>query len=276
MPLTSNSSNNSSGNDKASQQRRTRCFCGGFSSSLVILISFTLFYGLWQALNATQSFQEQRIGSDWVPVKAGKAQEPRGYENGNIHHDDVDDDSECPFRQSSLYRKVYVYPDYGSTDWHGSILSLAGRENRSLPWPWLEIDRQARMTKSGHYDIDALYFGQYATELIMRELLTNPRSCLRSQSPEGASLFFVPYMSSTEHHGGNRFVNQVDSSKSPFGNAIRQILDDENYTEWEEVWGLTSQYWKQKRGIDHVLVFSEPLHGTFCPRNSRFDFDQFK
>jgi hypothetical protein len=56
----------------------------------------------------------------------------------NDNDNDVDDpDKACPFRNSTIYRSVYVYPSPGDDDWQGSILSPEGRllNNSSSSWP---------------------------------------------------------------------------------------------------------------------------------------------
>ena len=179
----------------------------------------------------------------------------------------------CTFEKSSLRHKIYIYPDYNSSEWQGDILSTAGRDGLSPPWPWLNADSQARQTGAAHYDVNGP-FAQYTTELLVRTLLTHPSAaCLRTTNPAQATLFFVPYLSSTEFHNANSFVHQVNESASPFGEAIRRILEHREYQAWEDVWGLTSKYWKRRGGADHILVFSEPLQGTFfcsLPRSARF------
>ena len=34
---------------------------------------------------------------------------------------------------------------------------------------------------------------------------------------------------------------------SPFATAILDIIDRQNYSLWENVWGLTSTFWKRKK-----------------------------
>jgi hypothetical protein len=180
-----------------------------------------------------------------------------------------DPDADCPFRNSPLYRKVYVYPDYGRVDqgWSGDILSDAGRNLTSLqPWPWLAWREQSQRDASSHYDIQCQHV-QYATELLIRELMIHPNSCLRTTNPEEATLFYVPYLPSVEHHQGSK--TKADYSLSPYGRAIEDIIELQDYTAWERWFGLTSKYWKRRQGADHILVFSEPIHGLSHPRNRR-------
>ena len=221
--------------------------------------------------NTNSSFQEQSIDSSHIT---------------DITEGRYGDDSDCPFRDSPLYRKVFVYPTYGDVKhgWGGSILSEAGQQWNHThdkpsidPWPWLEFERRARENATSHFDIDGQHV-QYTTELLVRELFTNPKSCLRTYNPEEATLFHVPYMPSMEFHQGSKY--ELDYSYSPYGQAIMDILVDynesstvvPNYTAWEQLFGLTSKYWKRRNGTDHILVFSEPMHGLWHPRFKRGNY----
>jgi hypothetical protein len=184
---------------------------------------------------------------------------------------DDDPDANCPFRDSPLYRKVYVYPTYGQVDqgWSGPILSDAGRNLTALqPWPWLRWERESKKNATSHYDIDGQHV-QYATELLVRDIITHPDSCLRTNNPDEATLFYVPYLPSVEHHQGSKRIN--DMSQSLYGQAIMDILEGK-YQAWEDQFGLTSKYWKRRKGADHILVFSEPMHGLWHPRSRRGNF----
>jgi Exostosin family len=186
--------------------------------------------------------------------------------------DSSNDDDDCIFRNSSLYRKIYVYPNPGTPEYAGSILSEAARASVKTPpaWPWIEHDRVARETNASHYDLDSQHV-QYSTELLVREVLTNPRSCLRTHDPEAADLFYVPYLPSTEFHRGSKDESKLDYNTSPFGMALLDILTRQNYTLWESphLFGFTSRYWRRRGGRDHVLVFSEPFHGLVHARYKR-------
>jgi hypothetical protein len=185
---------------------------------------------------------------------------------------DDDPDANCPFRNSPIYRKVYVYPTYGEVDngWSGSILSGAGRNLSTLqPWPWLKWERDSKINGTSHYDINGQHI-QYATELLVRDIITHPDSCLRTNNPEEATLFYVPYLPSVEHHQGDKRIN--DMSPSKYGQSIMDILDEGKYQAWEDHFGLTAEYWKRRKGADHILVFSEPMHGLWHPRSRRGNY----
>jgi hypothetical protein len=185
---------------------------------------------------------------------------------------DNDADANCPFRNSPIYRKVYVYPTYGEVDngWSGSILSDAARNltNTLVEWPWLKWERESKINATSHYDINGQHV-QYATELLVRDIITHPDSCLRTNNPEEATLFYVPYLPSVEHHHGDKRIN--DMSLSKYGQSIMDILEGK-YLGWEDTFGLTSKYWKRRKGADHILVFSEPMHGLWHPRSRRGNF----
>lgn len=201
-------------------------------------------------------------------TSATAAQQPKGASKGGAVHAN-DDDSDCIFRDSPIYRKIYVYPNPGEEGWEGDILSWAGHNVSAMQWPWLALDRSARENAQSHYNIESSNV-QYATELLVRELMINPQSCLRTFDPEEATLFYVPYLPSTEHHVGHD--SKTDYSFSPYGKAILDILDNQDYAGWETMFGLTSKYWKRRGGSDHILVFSEPMHGLFHPRSKRGNY----
>jgi hypothetical protein len=181
----------------------------------------------------------------------------------------VNDDSDCIFRDSPIYRKVYVYPNPGEEGWEGDILTSAGHNVSAMKWPWLDLDKAARKKARSHYNIESSNV-QYTTELLVRELMINPKSCLRTYDPEEATLFYVPYLPSTEHHMGHDSL--TDYSFSPYGKAILRVIENQDYTDWETLFGLTSKYWKRRGGSDHILVFSEPMHGLFHPRSKRGNY----
>lgn len=172
--------------------------------------------------------------------------------------------SECLFRDSPLYRSIFVYPSPGEPEWQGSILSAAGMSIQSFPWQ--EIDRRTKAKEEYHYRYRDFRATQYSTELLVREIITNPNSCLRSHDPETASLFYVPYLPSMEFHNGTQFPASYGTS--PYSQAILDAINGK-YSEWERLFGVTSNYWERRKGSDHILVFSEPCHGLTHPRGAR-------
>ena len=189
----------------------------------------------------------------------------------------------CPFPDSPLRGKIFVYPIWGdaSSGWTPQVpqmphqrhlWSKAAQENRVAKWPWLDYDRQAHREGVAHYAIEGEH-AQYTTELLIRDLLTHPSTaCLRTFNPDEAALFYVPYWPSTEFHRAGTGANPnvpSDYDTSPYGEALHQLLQYRNYTLWEDLFGFTKDYWERRNQSDHLLVFSEPLHGYRHPRNRR-------
>ena len=104
-------------------------------------------------------------------------------------------DRSCIFRDSPIYRSVFVYPSPGEKERQGDILTSHGKA-RTKMYPWQEIDNRTKALGEFHYRIRDARANQYTTELLVREIFTNPNSCLRTHNPEQATLFYVPYMPS--------------------------------------------------------------------------------
>jgi hypothetical protein len=180
---------------------------------------------------------------------------------------DYPEDEDCPFRNSPIYRSVYVYPSPGEEAWQGDILSEQGK-NTTEPWPWVDADQRAKLQSKFHYDPKSSAV-QYTTEILVREILTNTNSCLRTHDPEQATLFYVPYLPSAEYHNVTNWLG--DYKTSSYGQAIMDVIDG-RYASWEHTFGLTSKYWSRRSGSDHILVFGEPLHGLSHTKSKKGNF----
>lgn len=190
-------------------------------------------------------------------------------------------DANCIFRDSPLYRSVYVYPSPGEPEWwaelersHTSsnattttttrILSKEGRAFASdFRYPWQKIEERTRQSQSFQFRLKDARAIQYTTELIVRDILTHFDSCLRTRDPTQASLVYIPYLISMEWHNGSQYPKSFETS--PYAQAILDILQRQNYDAWERVWGLSADLWKRRNGSDHILVFSEGCHGLIHP-----------
>ena len=120
----------------------------------------------------------------------------------------------CPFRDSSIVESIYVYPSPGDADWEGDILSNYTRiKNQSIieDYPWIANDLYCKAAGIGPYDITSQMV-QYNTELLVRDILTHPDSCLRTYDPEKATLFYVPYLPAAEYHNGTVYPDSPQSS----------------------------------------------------------------
>ena len=199
-------------------------------------------------------------------------------------------DSTCPFRHSPLYHKIYVYPTYNGSNWIDDgftpeqlrqIVSdvrmhtlnngeYSSESPNPMPaYPWVYWDNVTKTEQTLYYHprgTDA----QYTTDLLFRSLLTHPKSCLRTYDPEEAALFYVPYIASVEFRLGQRWPPSMETS--PHAQALIDIVTNNDFSSWKELWGLTSRYWERRNGADHILVYPEPLHGLWHPRNKRGSF----
>lgn len=196
-----------------------------------------------------------------------------GSEAQEEKEEDEDADSGCPFRDSPLYRSVYVYPHPNEPHyWVDSIRSSAGGKsnNGTVDWPWLAIDDRIRRDETSghsHYEVKS-NMAQFALGIIVREIFVHPKSCLRTDDPETAKLFYVPYLSSVHFHDGKMFPPNERYETSDHAQAVFDAIEGK-YDRWEDHFGLTSKYWMRNGGADHVLVHSEPLHGLSHPRGWR-------
>ncbi|KAG7364374.1 exostosin family protein [Nitzschia inconspicua] len=176
---------------------------------------------------------------------------------------------DCIFRDSSLVESVYIYPVPGTPEFTGDILSVYGQTHSIPEYPWVAVDAEAKREGWGPYDT-ASQLVQYNTELMVRDILTHPDSCLRTNDPEKATLFYVPYLPAAEFHQGKLHLGNYSTTE--YGKAIMDILERNDHSGWERSFGLTSKYWKRRGGSDHILVFSEPMHGLWHPRNKRGNY----
>ncbi len=69
---------------------------------------------------------------------------------------ETDPDYDCPFRNSAIYRSIYVYPSPESEEWvkNESGVVTGKREIFSGRYPWDEIDDSSHKLSIGPYDID--------------------------------------------------------------------------------------------------------------------------
>ena len=182
----------------------------------------------------------------------------------------------CPFRDSSIVESVYVYPSPGDLDFKGDILSDYARENNNNnnestaieDFPWIANDMYTKLNRIGPYDTTSQMV-QYNTELMVRDILTHPDSCLRTYDPEKATLFYVPYLPAAELHNGTVYAQ---ASNSKYGKALMDVITENKFDAWEKLFGWTSKYYKRRNGSDHIMVYSEPMHGLWHPRSRRGNF----
>uniref|UniRef100_A0A7S3Q7G8 Exostosin GT47 domain-containing protein n=1 Tax=Chaetoceros debilis TaxID=122233 RepID=A0A7S3Q7G8_9STRA len=186
----------------------------------------------------------------------------------------TEEDENCIFKDSPLYRSIYVYPIPGTDEWNNDkvdILSEFGKENKhNITYPWVDMQNKLLSEGKGLYVENNPLWNQYTTELLLQSIITHPDSCLRSYDPESASLFYVPYLASVEYHNESLYGGNYDITAQ--GQALMNVIANQNYTEWEHKFGHTSKYWERRGGSDHILSFGEPMHGLWHPRSRRGNF----
>ena len=205
--------------------------------------------------------------------------------------DNDDPDQDCPFRHSALYRSIFVYPNphtEATLFAHVRSSSNTTTTRTTIEWPWMVTLHQTRSAGTGLYDIiDNPSVTQFALDAVVYELLTSPHSCLRTEDPSHAQLFFVPFLPSLYRRGGRVGRNDTrngDNNHGPpppqpppqppehtsvYEEALAHAMMGTSYDGWEQTFGLTSRYWRARNGTDHVVVMPEPLHGLYHPRGKR-------
>ena len=187
------------------------------------------------------------------------------------------DDQGCPFRDSFLYRSIFVYPNpHTEADMFAKFRpsNNASADDTIVGWPWIQNLLRHRTNGQGLYDIDNPSLTQFTLDVIVYEIMTSAHSCLRTWDPTHAKLFFVPFLPRLyRRSGGTDTGGGEDDAKtehtSAYEEALAQAVMGTSYDGWEQMFGLTSQFWKLKQGTDHVVVMPEPLHGLYHPRGKR-------
>ncbi len=179
-----------------------------------------------------------------------------------------DPDADCPFRHSPLYRSIFVYPSPHDTLLFNKMKSdRAGASNNgTVIWPWLAINEEFREKKLLMFHVNQDW-NHFSIEQCVHDMMTLPNSCLRTNDPERAKLFYVPHLETMYWHGLDKLGKLPDEWRNqkrmtPHGEALWEAIEgNNNYTLWEDWYGLTSYYWKRKQGADHFFVMAEPCNG---------------
>jgi Exostosin family len=186
-------------------------------------------------------------------------------------------DTDCPFRNSSLYRSIFVYPN-PHTDaalfakFRSKIFVATTTANTisTIQWPWILQRDKIRRDGTFLYNIDNPPLTQFALDLVVYEMMTSSQSCLRTDNPDNAKLFFVPFLPSVFRRGGDEpWSHDAVPHTSIYEQALADAMTAKSFDGWESVFGLTSVYWKRRHGTDHFVIMPEPLHGLFHPSGKR-------
>ena len=240
---------------------------------LIIIVLIFQYKLLKNVAYITYNLDMQQMAASLSLPPPSPPQQQQSTTTTATNNDDNDNNNNkyqhCPFKDSSLFESIYVYPHPGTPEFTGNILSKYGQKNTIQEYPWMVIDERSRKAGIGPYEPTSQLV-QYNTELLVRDIITHPQSCLRTYDPEKAKLFYVPYLPAAEFHNGT--LNLGNYGTTRYGQALMDIIRDGKYDAWETAFGLTSKYWKRKNGADHIMVYSEPMHGLWHPRSKRGNY----
>lgn len=185
----------------------------------------------------------------------------------SINPTGIDPDAACPFRQSPLYRSIFVYPSPNETLFESMKSDRAGvvSNNGTVPmWPWLPMNEEFRNKQFLVYNIKHDEMNQFTLEQYVHDIMTHPHSCLQTKDPEKAKLFYIPLMETLYWRGLERLgqlpAEWMKNRMTPYSEALLNAIDGK-YDLWEDRFGLTSRFWKRKEGADHFFVMAEPCNG---------------
>ncbi|CAB9503371.1 Probable glucuronosyltransferase [Seminavis robusta] len=176
----------------------------------------------------------------------------------------------CAFPDSPLHQSIFVYPNPHTEATLFAKFQSTTNATTTIEWPW--ILQRDKMRREGTFLLDETdpSLSQFALDLLVYELFTSPCACLRTHNPATAKLFFVPFLPSVFRRGGDaQWTLEAVPHTSIYEQALAKAMTGQSYDEWEQVFGLTSDYWKRHQGRDHVVVMPEPLHGLYHPPGKR-------
>lgn len=122
---------------------------------LALSITVTLLGQIWLLVKSSKWLQLQNHPDDWavlsrIEFEARKGVSKRGsndlgeQKNKKVKNEPNenrydDSDQHCIFRDSPIYRSVFVYPSPGENEWQGDILTPHGKVRTNL-YPWQESE----------------------------------------------------------------------------------------------------------------------------------------
>jgi hypothetical protein len=235
--------------------------------SLIVAIGFRaiIFGRIYQEFGRRYNQHLISLEKAWADSFVSSDKKPPSVASSGEDSIVNDPDVGCIFRDSPLYRSIFVYPSPRDSLF-ASMKSRRGTfHNSTVPmWQWLEMNEQFRESRLLMYNIHHNDENHFATDVYVHDIVTHPESCLQTNDPDSAKLFYIPHLE-TLHWRGLELLEELPpewktNMITPYGEALMAAMDG-NYTPWEERYGLTSQYWRRKKGADHFFVMSEPCNG---------------
>lgn len=127
-------------------------------------------------------------------------------------------------------------------------------------WPWLAINDELRQKAEQIYSATVDAANHYSLEVYIYDIMTHPESCLTTDDPEQAKLFYVPHLSTLFYRYGGMKLLKRYTKFPPWARAIHGATEG-NFTDWARYFGLTGKYWKRNSGTDHILVMPQSCSG---------------
>ena len=129
--------------------------------------------------------------------------------------------------------KVYVYP---------------------LPPSLLERQEAARRNLTYHV-CQKCIFEQFALEYIIFDYFT--QFCGRTYNPEEADYFYLPIIRDLDYRIA--LNGKGGRAPSPTELALLAVMEQKNFTLWEQVFQVPKDYYQRHDGADHILVMPAPV-----------------
>ncbi len=103
--------------------------------------------------------------------------------------------------------------------------------------------------------MDRCIFEQFALEFVVMDYFT--QFCGRTMNPDEADYFYLPLTRDLDY----RISMTTGKGKvsSPLELMLMDVIEKNDFTRWQDILGVTDEYWKRKNGADHVIVMPAPV-----------------
>lgn len=120
--------------------------------------------------------------------------------------------------------------------------------------PSFRISEEARRNHTLHVCFKCI-FEQFSLEYIMNDFFLN--FCGRTYDPESADYFYLPVVRDAEY----RLMMHKRGGRNPSAteNAILNVLEKNDFTQWSLLFNCTDKYWRRRSGFDHIFVMPAPV-----------------
>lgn len=117
----------------------------------------------------------------------------------------------------------------------------------------LQLAEQARRNQTFHVCQKCIY-EQFALEYVLFDYFT--QFCGRTHDPSQADFFYLPIIREIDYRvalqRGNRAPSKIEE-------ALIDAIEKQNTDTWRQVFGVTDEFWRRNKGMDHILVMPAPV-----------------